>query len=282
MIFTDTELYEYIKEDLPYFDLTTSLQNSSNVQVSLEIYTREEIVLSCIEEAARIAVLLGCQVKFCLKSKEKAQKGEILLCYEGEYEKVHKSYKLIQVLLEYSCKISTRAYEMKKLIDEVNPNCELLTTRKTIPFAKKFCIKAILAGGAMPHRLGLSETILFFESHQVLYSTKEEFYNFLKQLSQTVSEKKIVVEAQSIEESKELMTCGVDVLQLDKLSVEEITEIVEYKNSNFPSIKILAAGGINISNVKQFAQAGVNAIVTSSVYICGMADLGIRMEKVKN
>ena len=65
---------------------------------------------------------------------------------------------------------------MKKEIDEVNSNCELLGTRKNFPFAKKFCIKSIMSGGAMPHRLGLSETVLFFPNHRVVYEDKHDFY----------------------------------------------------------------------------------------------------------
>ena len=47
----DHTLMEYFKEDVPYFDLTTSLQEQSDRRVKLEIFTREEVIVSCSEEA---------------------------------------------------------------------------------------------------------------------------------------------------------------------------------------------------------------------------------------
>jgi molybdenum transport protein len=71
---------------------------------------------------------------------------------------------------------------MKEEINKVNPHCELLTTRKTFLFSKRFCIKAAISGGAMPHRLNLSETILFFEAHRILYKSNDEFYENIKEM----------------------------------------------------------------------------------------------------
>ena len=81
---------------------------------------------------------------------------------------------------------------MKEKIDKVNPNCELLTTRKTFPFSKRFCIKAATCGGAMPHRLGLSETILFFDGHRIIYKNNEEFYEAIKNIKNKTSEKSVI------------------------------------------------------------------------------------------
>ena len=107
------ELEQYIHDDVPYYDLTTSLQNSENKITQIEVYTREDIVVSCSEEAVKIAELLNCKVEYFVKSKQKIKKGETILKYSGFYEDVHKAWKLTQVLFEYSCKISTYANQMK-------------------------------------------------------------------------------------------------------------------------------------------------------------------------
>jgi len=268
-----TELEKYIQDDLPYDDLTTSLQNCNNKNAQLEVFTREDIVVSCTEEAAKISQLLNCNLEHFVKSGTSILKGDILLKYNGTYEDIHKAWRLTQILLEYSCKISTQAFKMKKLIDEVNPSCELLTTRKTFPFSKRFCIKASIAGGAMPHRLGLSESILFFDGHRLLYKTNQEFYKEIKKIKPKLPEKRIVVESDNYEDSINLMQYDVDAIQLDKIDFETIKKIVSYKNSNYPNIKILAAGGINLSNVEDYAKTQVDGIVTSSVYVSGMANL---------
>lgn len=276
-----TELEKYIQEDIPYDDLTTSLQNCNNTRAQLEVYTREDIIVSCTEEASKIAELLNCKVEYFVKSGEILTKEGILLKYTGNYEDIHKAWRLTQVLLEYSCKISTQTFKMKRLIDEVNTSCELLTTRKTFPFSKKFCIKAVICAGATPHRLGLSESILFFDGHRLLYKDNEEFYAELKKIKGKVTEKKIAVESEEFEDSIRLMENGADVIQLDKLDFKIIENIVSYKDNNFPNVKILAAGGINISNIQDFAKCKVDGIVTSSVYIGGMVNLSSNIKIIK-
>ena len=272
------ELEKYIQDDLPYFDLTTSLQNCNNVKAQIEVFTREDIIVSCSEEATKIAELLNCKVEFYIKSKNKVEKGNTIIKYSGLYEDIHKAWKLTQVLLEYSCKISTYAHLMKEEINKVNPYCELLTTRKTFPFSKRFCIKAAIAGGAMPHRLNLSETILFFEGHRILYKSIEEFYENIKEIKTKIPEKKMIVESTNFQDSINLMKNSVDVIQVDKMSFEELEKVVNYKNENFPNVKILAAGGINLTNVKKYASYKIDGIVTSSVYDCGMADISSRLK----
>ena len=277
---TNQELEKYIQDDIPYFDLTTSLQNCNDVFAQIEVYTREEIIVSCSEEAAKIVELLNCKVDFFVKSKTKLEKDNIILKFSDLYEDIHKAWRLTQILLEYSCKISSYAYQMKAKIEKTNPSCELLTTRKTFPFSKRFCIKAAFCGGAMPHRLNLSETVLFFEGHRILYKNNEEFYEDLKRIKIKIPEKKLNIESESFEDSINLMKIGVDVIQLDKIDFEELEKIITYKNKNFPTVKILVAGGINLTNIEKYASYKIDGVVTSSIYNCGMANISSRLKIV--
>jgi molybdenum transport protein len=240
-------------------------------------FTREDIIVSCSEEAVKIAELLNCKVEFYKKSKSKIKKGSTILKYSGDYEDIHKAWRLTQILLEYSCKISTYSYQMK---EKINPSCELLTTRKTFPFSKRFCIKAAFCGGAMPHRLNLSETILFFEGHRILYKNNVEFYEDLKRIKTKIPEKKLNVESDNLEDSINLMKIGVDVIQLDKIDFEELEKIITYKNENFPFVKILVADGINLTNIEKYASYKINGVVTSSIYNCGMANISSRLKTI--
>ena len=63
---SDPELWEYIRGDLPYFDLTTHLLALPPQEGTLRILTREAVTAACTEEAARIGELLGCEaVAYC-------------------------------------------------------------------------------------------------------------------------------------------------------------------------------------------------------------------------
>jgi molybdenum transport protein len=275
---TDYELQQYISDDIPYFDLTTYLQEQPNKKAKLTIFTREEIVVSCSEEAKRIAELLNCKVEYFISSKTMIKKGETLLEFSGNYEDVHKAWRACQILLEYSCKIATYTFKMKEKIENVNKTCELLSTRKTFPFSKKLCIKSVMIGGAMPHRLGLSESILIFPQHRIVYKDEETFFKAIKNFKIKAPEKKIVIETENFEDAKKLMQNGADVLQVDKIEVPELEEIIKYKNENFPQITILVAGGVNINNVEEYAKLGINGVVSSAMYTSGMANLGSKMK----
>ncbi|WP_458700123.1 ModD protein [Sulfurospirillum sp. 1307] len=276
----DIELMNFIKEDVPYIDLTTYLQGAKNKRAKLQIFTREDIVVSCTEEAKRVAELLKCEVVFALNSGDKAKNGEVLLEFVGNYEDIHKAWRSTQLILEYSSAIATYANKMKEQIEAVNPHCELLGTRKNFPFTKRFCIKSIMSGGAMPHRLGLSETVLFFPHHRIVYKNNEEFFEALKDIKKRIPEKKLIVESETYEEAIELIKVGVDVLQMDKVSIETLEKIINYINKNSLHVKVLAAGGINKDNAKEFAKTGISGIVTSAMYFCGMINLGTKMKIV--
>ena len=217
--FTDNELQKLVEDDVPYFDLTTHLQNIQDKTVTLEIFTRETIVVACSDDAKRVAEIFGCSVIEFAPPGTKRKAGERLIAFEGDYNSVQRIYKSIQILLEYSCKMATHSSEMKAIIDANNPHCELLATRKNFPFSKKLSQKSIMTGGAMPHRLGLSETILFFTQHRIVYANSATFYEALKEIKQSTAEKKIVVESQEFEDAKALMQNGADVLQIEKASI---------------------------------------------------------------
>ncbi|RXJ86535.1 molybdenum ABC transporter [Arcobacter sp. CECT 8985] len=274
----DNELYKYINEDLPFLDYTTFLQDTKDKKATLQIYTREDIIVSCSEEAARIAELLGCKVKKLIASSTKLEKGNTILKIKGKYEDIHKTIKLSQILLEYSCKISTTTYKMIEILKSHNNSCELLTTRKTIPFNKKMCIKAILSGGALPHRLGLSDSILYFDYHRKLYNSNEQFYKQMVLLKNRLPEKRLVVESKQLEDSIELINNNIDVIQLDKVDIDTTKKIIEYKNKKNSNIKILLAGGINLSNIQEYAKLNADGIVTSSMYSCGMSNIGCNLK----
>ena len=130
----------------------------------------------------------------------------------------------------------------------------------------------------MPHRLNLSETILFFDGHRILYKNSDEFYEDLKRIKRKIPEKKLNVESDNLKDCKNLMNIGVDVIQLDKIDFEELEKIIEYKNENYPFVKILVAGGINLTNIEKYASYKIDGVVTSSVYNCGMANISSRLE----
>ena len=222
---SDAEILAYIGEDLPYFDLTTSLQGIRKNAV-LTILPREDVTVSCADVAARIAQLLDCEAQICVPNSAVAVAKEPIVKISGSYDNVHKAWKLAQICLEYACKIATYASAMNEAAKSVNPKCEILATRKSFPFAKKFCLKAVLEGGCGIHRLNLSDSVLFFKNHIKAYDSYEEFLAQIPTFKAKSPERKIAVECENLNDCEALLRAGADVVQCDKFTPEAVKQAV--------------------------------------------------------
>ena len=276
---SDAEILAYIGEDLPYFDLTTSLQ-SIRKSASLTILPREDVTVSCVDVAARIAQLLDCGAQICVPSSAVAAAKEPIVKINGSYDNVHKAWKLAQICLEYACKIATYASAMNEAAKSVNPKCEILATRKSFPFAKKFCLKAVLEGGCGIHRLNLSDSVLFFKNHIKAYDSYEEFLAQIPTFKTKAPERKIAVECENLDDCEALLRAGADVVQCDKFTSEAVKQAVDLRDKIAPNAALVASGGINLKNVREFAITGADALVTSAMYTQGMADITAVLEIV--
>ncbi|CUU76454.1 molybdenum transport system protein ModD [Campylobacter hyointestinalis subsp. hyointestinalis] len=274
--FSSLELEDLVKSDIPFNDLTTELMETG-AKVELSISSRGEITLSCLDTVSQICKARDLEFNSDFTNSTRVESGAQILSVIGDFSELHAVYKSIQNLLEYACGIATSANMVVKIVKEASPDCEVLVTRKVFPFAKKLCLKAALEGGAKVHRLGLSDSVLFFENHTNAYKSLDEFLSDISKFKKRLCERKIIVEASDLEFAKATLKAGSDGVQCDKMSVEDVKKVVEFKNANFANAIVLAAGGISEKNAKEYAKTGINAIVTSAVYK-GVADLGARIE----
>ena len=274
---SDAEILSLIDEDLPYFDLTTSLQGIRK-NAALTILPRENVTVSCVDVAAGIARLLDCEAQICVPNSAVVAAKEPIVKISGSYDSVHKAWKLAQICLEYACKIATYARAMNEAAKSVNPKCEILATRKNFPFAKKFCLKAVLEGGCGIHRLNLSDSVLFFKNHIKAYGSYDEFLAQISTFKAKAPERKIAVECENLDDCEALLKADADVVQCDKFTPGAVKRAVDLRDKIAPNVALIASGGINLKNVREFASTGADALVTSAMYTQGMADITAVLE----
>lgn len=270
MYFTYEDIDRLINEDMPLFDLTKELLDiKSNGKI--EFFTRKDCVVTANELIEKLAEKLNLKVKFKENDSKFIKAGSKL--FEAEGENVLILWKVAQNIYEYALSVSTYVYEMTAKARIHNPNIEILTTRKVIPFTKKIALKAVMDGGGLPHRVTTTETILVFENYINLYGGWDKFYRDFEKLKHKSIEKKWVVEAKSIEHAKKLIDINVDVLQLDKIDAKTTAQIVKLAHNK--GIKVISAGGVNIDNVEEYAKMGVDSIVTTAPYFAKGADVKV-------
>lgn len=270
----DSEIERFLEEDAPYGDLTTHLLGIGQLPGEICFTTRHETTLCGTEEAARLLEKCGCNITQQTPSGTQLPAGETFLKATGPATALHTGWKVAVNLLEYASGIATRTARIVTAAREINPCIAVLTTRKTFPGTKKLAIKAICSGGALPHRLGLSETILVFRQHTTFLGGLEPFLKHLETLKREALETKIIVEADSPEEALLIAGSGVDVVQVDKLPADQLKTLVDQIKQINQAVKVSAAGGINEQNAAAYAATGVDILVLSSVYFGKPADIG--------
>jgi len=277
---TDNALDNLIKEDVPYIDLTTLALEIGNKKGRMSFFTREKAILCGTEEVIRICNKLNISIIHSLPSGTLLEKGETFLEVEGNAEALHMAWKISLNLLDNCSGIATRMRNMVEKAKKVNPDINIYTTRKSFPGTKELAIKGVVIGGGFPHRLGLSETILVFKQHMMFMGGMEGLLPKIPVMKKKAYEKKIFVEAESLEDAYRLCEAGVDGIQLDKLPADVVKHGVEKIKKSFPHIILLAAGGIHQHNVEEYADTGVDAIITTSVYFGKPIDMSVKMEEL--
>jgi len=276
---SDETIDRWIKEDVPYIDLTTLILGIGGLKGKIRFTAREFTVLSGVEEVLRIFTKLGITQIRSLPSGSVVNKGDIFMEAEGLASRLHMAWKVSMNILEYSSGIATRTKNMVDKAQLINPNIAVLATRKSFPGTKELSMKAIIAGGAFPHRLGLSETILIFKQHMTFLGDINDLTQLMKQMKANTCEKKIIVEVETIDDARLLIESGVDGLQFDKIPANDLTIIVDQIRRLNPNITLLGAGGINGGNIEEYARTGIDAVVTTSMYFGKPSDIGVTMEK---
>ncbi|MFA5354340.1 MAG: ModD protein [Thermodesulfovibrionales bacterium] len=273
IFFTEEEIDRFISEDIPYGDLTTQSLGIGHKEGAIRFSPRGRTVVCCTEEVKRIFDRLRIETKQHMPSGSTVEDREVFLEAEGSAGDLHKAWRIGLNLLEYSSGIATRTKAFVDAARAVNPGIVIATTRKSLPGARKIAMKAVISGGAVPHRLGLSETVLVFDAHMRFSGGIEGFITQMPMLKKRLSENKITVEVQSEEEAVRMAEAGVDIIQLDKLSAGEMERVVKAVRRLSPGTLVAAAGGINEGNVRDYAGTGADIIVTSALYFGKPADI---------
>ncbi|MFS8035711.1 ModD protein [Xanthobacter sp. AM11] len=261
-----------LAEDAPYGDLTTEALGLEAVPARLTMSMRAPSTLCGVELARDLFLAAGAGAQALAETAVRVPAGEPILMAEGEAGAIFRAWKVAQTLVEYLSGIATLTADIVAAARAVSPDVAVVTTRKTFPGAKAQMIAAIRAGGAYPHRLGLSETLLVFPEHQIFLADPAEGVAALRR---TAPEKKVVVEVKTLEEVEGVLPARPDVLQCEKMSPEEIRAVVQRVAQADPAIKVAAAGGVNLSNAAAYAAAGAHVLVTSAPYWAKPADVKV-------
>lgn len=288
---TNTHNQEIIKltllKDLePNGDITTQLMVDPKLEAEAEIIAKEEGILACSHLGQEVLdiycnVLVNkpkATITFFKKDGDKFSKGDVIAKIQGSAQVLLGTERTILNFLQRLCGVATYANQLTELVKDYK--VKVLDTRKTTPGMRPLEKEAFIAGGGTNHRFNLSDMVLIKENH-IAFCSQNKAHGLERAIkeakakllaSEIEGREKIKIECEVSEESQleDVIKAEVDTIMLDNFSPERISkalvqiEELKIKHGISKDIKTEASGGINVTNIVDYAKTGVDFISTGS------------------
>ena len=249
-------------EDIGNGDITSTITIEEGSNAEFFIRAREEMVVCGVEIAALVFSKIQSAGKVAVDIKIKdgqiAKAGDVLLSGSGDARIIMAAERVALNLLRQMCGVATAT---KKFADIIKgTKAKLLDTRKTIPGLRAIQKYAVTMGGGYNHRIGLYDGVLIKDNHIAICGGVEKA---LKMAREKAPENfKIEIECDTLEQLKEALEFGADIVLLDNMSISELKEAVEINNNR---ILLEASGNVNIKTIENIAKTGVDFISVGSI-----------------
>jgi nicotinate-nucleotide pyrophosphorylase (carboxylating) len=249
-----------LKEDMPQGDITSeSIIPPASMSKAI-ILAKGRGVLAGMEVARRVFQKIDPKIRFkkILEDGEMFKKGERLAKIEGSSISLLKGERTALNFLQRMSGIATTTRKFVRAIQ--GTKTKILDTRKTTPGLRALEKYAVRMGGGLNHRFSLSEMVLIKDNHLRLVPSISEAIKRAKRRAKPGV--KIEVEATSLEEVKEAVRGGADMVMLDNMPTEKIKNVVKWVKGRVP---LEVSGKVTLAKAKEAASLGVDFISVGSL-----------------
>jgi nicotinate-nucleotide pyrophosphorylase (carboxylating) len=212
--------------------------------------------------AARVFYLLNDQINFVpLKAEGDACKpGEVVAEITGAWDGLLMGERVaLNLVMRLSGIASLTNLYVEKIADLP---AKFVDTRKTTPGLRILEKYASAVGGAINHRMGLDDAVMIKDNHIVAAGSVTKAIQQVR--SQIPYPLTIEVETESIAQVEEALQCQADIIMLDNMSLDMMTQAVSLIRQQDKRVKIEASGNISLDTIRSVAQVGVDFISGSA------------------
>lgn len=270
----DDELRRWLREDAPHGDLTTRALGLGERPARMVFAARGPMRVALSEEAARLVALCGGHAVVRVPSGQDAAAGAPLVEADGPAGALLLAWKVAQTAMEAASGIAGEAARIVGLLRAAGLRQPLACTRKNLPGGRALAARAVMAGGAVMHRLGLSETLLVFPEHRA-FIARADWAARLAAVRATLPEKMLVVEVGSDDDALAAARAGADVLQLERFTPDALAAVKARLEAAGLRCRLAPAGGVTAANAVAYARAGADLLVSSAPYFAPPADVKV-------
>ena len=247
-----------IEEDINTGDITTESIIPAATHGVATMTAKQDGVISGLDIVKMVYDRFQSDVFFTpyFKDGDRVKKGDVILKIEATYPTLLRGERLSLNIFQRMCGIAT---ETAKYVKELEgTHTELLDTRKTAPGLRVLDKMAVKHGGGTNHRMGLYDMAMIKDNHiKMAGGIAKAVEQVRARIAQGI---KIEVETTNLDEVHQAIAAGADIIMLDNMDTQAMTEAVKIINAANKGIKTEASGNMSIPRLKEVAATGVDYI----------------------
>ena len=252
-------------EDLGAGDITTETLVPPDLQGTARIIAKAEGVLAGVDVADAVFRAVDRALEFNpilsdgarLEVADSAGENGTIAELSGSVASILKGERVALNFLQHLSGIATEA---NRYVQEVTDyDTVILDTRKTAPGLRSLQKYAVAVGGGTNHRRDLSDGVLIKDNHLAAGRLNElSLGGVVRRMRDSApSAWEIEVEVETLDQVREAVDAGADIVMLDNMSPSEMAEAVRTVDGRALTE---ASGGITLDNVREVAATGVDRI----------------------
>ena len=246
-------------EDVNYIDVAADNLLPDTQVSTAKFLAKADGVLCGIDVALRVFELLGnFEMKKYKNDGDTLKKGDIIAEISGPTKLLLKGERTSLNLIQHMSGIATMTNEAVELIK--GTNATVADTRKTLPGLRALQKYAVTCGGGKNHRFNLSDAAMLKDNHiDACGSITKAVSTLREKIGHTV---KIEVETRNLDEVKEALDTGCEIIMLDNMDCETMKKAVKMANGK---ALLEASGNITSDTIRSVAETGVDIISIGAI-----------------
>lgn len=255
-IYVDDIIKTALLEDINYIDTTTDYLIDEAQEDSARFLAKSDGVLCGIEVALRVFEILqpnGFKAEVYKHDGDRLKKGDIIAEIHGKTRTILKGERTALNLIQHMSGIATAANKAVELVK--GTNASIADTRKTLPGLRPLQKYAVTVGGGRNHRYNLSDAAMLKDNH---VDAGGGISNAVAKLKSKLGHMtKVELEVRNLDELKQALDAGVDVIMLDNMTPDMMKEAVRITDGK---ALLEASGNITDDTLRAVAETGVDII----------------------
>ena len=265
-----------LQEDITSEDVSTNAVMPTATKGTVDLIAKEDGVIAGLDIYARVFTILDekTEIDFHCKDGDEVKKGELMATVTGDIRVLLSGERVALNYLQRMSGIATYTRQVAKLLE--GSKVTLLDTRKTTPICRVFEKYAVRVGGGCNHRYNLSDGVLLKDNHIGAAGSVTKAVQMAKAYAPFV--RKIEIEVETLEQVKEAVEAGADIIMLDNMTPEVMKQAVELIDGR---AQTECSGNITKENIQKIREIGVD-FVSSGALTHSAPILDISMKNLHN